>query len=124
MYKPDQGASQTPGDPAATFQLLDGVTIAGGYAGCGADDPDLRDVAAHQSVLSGDLLGNDARTGELRDLAESDPKRIEAMVRRYREFMMQLPEAEPIEGVDLPLDADSRKALEALGYLEPEKDES
>lgn len=59
VYKPDQGANQIPGDHAATFQLLNGVTIAGGYAGCGADDPDLRDVTAHETILSGDLLGDD-----------------------------------------------------------------
>ena len=31
-YKPDQGAAQTPGDRAATFQLKSGVTIKGGFA--------------------------------------------------------------------------------------------
>lgn len=60
VYKPDRGANQTLGDIFTTFQLVDGVTIEGGYAGCGAADPDFRDVAAHESVLSGDLLGNDA----------------------------------------------------------------
>ncbi len=43
----------------ATFQLLNGVTLQGGYAGLGAPDPDERDPAVHESVLSGDLTGND-----------------------------------------------------------------
>ena len=44
IYKPDQGAGITPGDQTASFQLLNGVTIQGGYAGAGASDPDARDV--------------------------------------------------------------------------------
>ena len=36
LYKPDQGSGQTEGDRAATFALLPAVTIAGGFAGCGA----------------------------------------------------------------------------------------
>ena len=62
--------------------------------------------------------------GELIDLAESDPERIKSMIRRYLDFMKQLPDLEEVEGVDLPLDEESRRALEALGYLNPEPDES
>jgi hypothetical protein len=43
IYKPDQGANQTPGDREATFQLINGVTLKGGYAGIGANDPNDRD---------------------------------------------------------------------------------
>lgn len=47
-------------DPrSATFTLLDGVLLAGGYAGCGAPDPDARDFALYETVLSGDLNGDD-----------------------------------------------------------------
>ncbi len=59
VYKPDQGRQQTPGDRAATFRLINGVTITGGYAGCGASDPDARDIAAYETTLNGDLSGND-----------------------------------------------------------------
>jgi hypothetical protein len=59
VYKPDQGAGMTPGDRFATFQLLNGVAIRGGYAGCGAPDPDERDIAAYETILSGDLNGDD-----------------------------------------------------------------
>jgi hypothetical protein len=47
------------GDRLATFQLINGVALKGGYAGLGAEDPDQRDLAAFETVLSGDLLGDD-----------------------------------------------------------------
>ena len=50
-YKPDGGT----GDRAATFQLKTGVAIYGGYAGYGETDPDLRDIALHETILSGDI---------------------------------------------------------------------
>lgn len=59
IYKPDRGAGQTPGDRDATFSMLNGVAIRGGYAGWGAADPDERDIAAYASVLRGDLDGDD-----------------------------------------------------------------
>jgi arylsulfatase len=51
---------------------------------------------------------------ELHDLAAAEPERVRALQDRHREF------AAPaiVEGVDLPLDAAARRALEALGYLE------
>ena len=56
-YKPDQG--DTPLDRTAAFQLINGVTLKGGYAGIGAPDSDARDVATYKTILSGDLIGND-----------------------------------------------------------------
>lgn len=58
-YKPDQGANVTPGDRTASFNLVDGVALRGGYGGCSAADPDERDILAHESILSGDLNDND-----------------------------------------------------------------
>ena len=55
VYRPDGGT----GDRAATFRLKSQVVLAGGYAGCGAADPDARDVTAFASILSGDLNGDD-----------------------------------------------------------------
>ncbi|MCH7812633.1 MAG: right-handed parallel beta-helix repeat-containing protein, partial [Planctomycetes bacterium] len=46
-------------DRAATFQLVTGVVVNGGYAGWGTPDPDERDPALFESVLSGDLNGDD-----------------------------------------------------------------
>ena len=59
VYKPDEGAGQTPGDREATFQLVDAVEMYGGYAGCGAADPDERDITLYESILSGDLNEDD-----------------------------------------------------------------
>ncbi len=42
-------------DRAATFQLKNGVSILGGFAGHGAADPDARDVALAPSILSGNI---------------------------------------------------------------------
>jgi hypothetical protein len=62
VYKPDQGTGRTPRDRAATFPLLNGITLRGGYAGAAAVDPNARDVALYETILSGDLAGND-KTG-------------------------------------------------------------
>jgi len=75
-YKPDQGASQTPGDRYATFQLIDGVTIKGGYAGFGEPDPNARDIELYETILSGDLAGNDVDVNEPRELYD-EPSRAE-----------------------------------------------
>jgi hypothetical protein len=60
-YVPDTSGLEDPRE--ATFHLLNGVTIAGGYAGCGAVDPDERDVVAYETILSGDRHGNDDPNG-------------------------------------------------------------
>ena len=59
IYRPDQGAGQTPGDREATFALRSALTLRGGYAGLGHPDPDARDSLAYESILTGDLEGND-----------------------------------------------------------------
>jgi parallel beta-helix repeat protein len=61
-YKPDFGNGVTQGDSMATFSLKNGVTIKGGYPGLsdpGHLDPDARNIEAFESVLCGDLYGND-----------------------------------------------------------------
>jgi predicted outer membrane repeat protein len=42
-----------------TLQLVNGVVLAGGYAGIGEANPDDRDVALYETVLSGDIAGDD-----------------------------------------------------------------
>jgi hypothetical protein len=59
IYKPDQGAGIQSGDRAATFRLLNGVTIRGGYAGSGETDPNAWDPASSETILHGDLQDND-----------------------------------------------------------------
>jgi len=58
-YRPDQGAGITAGDRFATFQLVNGVAVKGGYAGFGQPNPDTRNIELYQTILSGDLAGND-----------------------------------------------------------------
>lgn len=57
-YKPS--VPVVPTASSATFAMLNGVAIRGGYAGYGQPDPDLRDFAAYATILSGDLNGDDA----------------------------------------------------------------
>ncbi len=76
VYKPDQGAGVTPGDLGATFQLKNGVTIKGGYAGFGEPDPDARDIDAYQTILSGDLSGDDVAVDNAADLLV-EPTRLD-----------------------------------------------
>jgi hypothetical protein len=59
VYTPDHGTGITPGDREATFQLINGVTLKGGYAGFGEPDPNARNVELNETILSGDLEGND-----------------------------------------------------------------
>ena len=65
-YKPHEGASADGlEDWERSFRLKGGVTLKGGYAGVGAADPNARDVGAYETILSGDLLGNDVWQGEV-----------------------------------------------------------
>lgn len=57
-YKPDLGANQSAGDRHATFTLIDGVALYGGFAGT-ESDLSQRNVVTNVTVLSGDLLGDD-----------------------------------------------------------------
>ena len=61
-YQPDRDAANPggTGDREASFELPSGLTLAGGYAGVGATEPNARDWEAHLTILSGDLLGDDA----------------------------------------------------------------
>lgn len=64
------------GSRAASFNLVDGVGLLGGYAGYGHPNPNSRDVAAYETVLSGDLNRNDVAVDDPRDLL-SEPTRAE-----------------------------------------------
>lgn len=49
----------TGGARLTSFALRNGLSITGGYAGCGAPDPNVNDPVLYESVLSGDLDQND-----------------------------------------------------------------
>jgi predicted outer membrane repeat protein len=62
VYHPDRD-SMSPngtGDKKLTFRLINGVALRGGYVGLSGPDPDVRDIAVCKSIVSGDLLGDDA----------------------------------------------------------------
>jgi hypothetical protein len=61
IYTPDSNSAEPngSGDREATFRLIHGVTIKGGYAGISEPDPDVRDIQLYETILSGDLAGND-----------------------------------------------------------------
>ena len=67
VYAPDRNFAAPDGtrDRAATFQLINGVSVRGGYAGYGAQNPDARHIELYETVLSGDLDGDDV--GEIMD---------------------------------------------------------
>jgi hypothetical protein len=61
IYRPDASSAHPDGtgDRETSFVLADGVRILGGYAGPGAADPDERDPDLYETILSGDLNGDD-----------------------------------------------------------------
>lgn len=72
LYKPHEpvppASPPPPPDRTATFQLKNGVVIRGGYAGFGEPAPDARDIEAYETILSGDLLGNDIDVNDAWDV--------------------------------------------------------
>lgn len=60
------------GERLATFQLITGVTIEGGYAGCLAPDPDAREIDVYETILSGDLDDDDAPVACINDSPDCD----------------------------------------------------
>ena len=66
IYKPDREVVRgrslqivASGDRTATFQLKNGVTIKGGYAGFGESNPDAHNIDMYKTILSGDLNSDD-----------------------------------------------------------------
>jgi hypothetical protein len=61
VYYPDEGTGQTDNDRTATFSLVEGLKIYGGFNGTEAD-LSQRDITANPTILSGDIDGNDTNT--------------------------------------------------------------
>jgi len=70
IYKPDRNSISPDGTGEwyATFQLISNVTIIGSYAGFGETDPNARDIEAFETILSGDLSGDDIDVNDPCDL--------------------------------------------------------
>jgi len=77
-YKPDQGLVAIPEFDwrEATFQLINGVTLKGGFAGSKGSYPNTRDIQAYLTILSGDLNGDDVEIADPEDLTD-EPSRAE-----------------------------------------------
>jgi parallel beta-helix repeat protein/predicted outer membrane repeat protein len=75
-YKPDQGAGVEDANRTETFQLINGVALKGGYAGAGDVNPNARDVDLYETILSGDLDGDDVQVPNPSDLL-TEPTRAE-----------------------------------------------
>jgi len=77
-YTPDSNSvyPEGTGDREASFNLISGVVLKGGYAGFGQPDPNVRDIELYETILSGDLDGNDIDVNDLYDLLDH-PTRAE-----------------------------------------------
>ncbi|MFZ0034350.1 MAG: hypothetical protein WAK60_05120 [Sedimentisphaerales bacterium] len=80
-YRPDQNSVYPNGtrNRMATFELINGIAIKGGYAGLGEPNqpnPNARDIRQYETILSGDLKRNDRQDVDPCDLL-SDPCRSE-----------------------------------------------
>ncbi|MBN2271392.1 MAG: hypothetical protein JXN61_12305, partial [Sedimentisphaerales bacterium] len=65
-YRPDEDTLHPDGtgDRKASFELINGMTLQGGYAGLDEPDPNARDTGLYETILSGDLDGNDIEVTE------------------------------------------------------------
>jgi hypothetical protein len=70
IYRPNHGLAAIPEFEwrTTTFQLINGVAIKGGYAGLYMPDPNARDIEMYETILSGDLYGDDAHVADPCDL--------------------------------------------------------
>jgi L-ascorbate metabolism protein UlaG (beta-lactamase superfamily) len=77
-YRPNQGLMAIPEFDwrTTTFQLINGVTLKGGYAGSSQPDPNARDIELYGTILSGDLNGDDVQVADPCDLPD-EPTRAE-----------------------------------------------
>jgi predicted outer membrane repeat protein len=63
--------TETDDPRSATFQLLPGLALKGGYAGFGAADPEERNIASFATSLTGDLSADDGPPGSFTNYTEN-----------------------------------------------------
>lgn len=74
-YRPTDGLINPQTGQEATFELLTGVTIMGGYYGnalTASIDSDTRDTTLYPSILSGDINSNDQAIEDINDVNDWD----------------------------------------------------
>jgi len=78
VYAPDSNSAvpDGTGDPNATFQLINCVTLKGGYAGFDDPDPNAQDIELYETILTGDLDDNDVDVNDPYDLL-TEPTRAD-----------------------------------------------
>jgi hypothetical protein len=78
IYRPNQGLAAIPEFDwrTTTFQLINGVSLKGGYAGHGESDPNARAIEMYETILSGDLNADDIEVTDPCDLS-IEPTRAE-----------------------------------------------
>ena len=74
IYRPNLHRDPGLGDRSASFDLNAGVTIAGGYAGSGAQMPDDRDIILYRTILSGDLNGDDVKVDDPSEMLDEQSR--------------------------------------------------
>ena len=83
IYRPDQGSTQTPGDRTASFELVSGVILKGGYAGLVMADPNVCDPELYRTHLSGDLAGDDLLVPDPCDFVPLEGEQIGCVPRSW-----------------------------------------
>jgi hypothetical protein len=78
VYTPDSNSAvlDGTGDREATFQLINDVILKGGFGGVAESSAHVRNVEAYETILSGDLNGNDVDVDDPCDLVR-EPSRVE-----------------------------------------------
>ncbi len=73
------------GDRRVSFELRNGLTIKGGFAGYGQSNPDRRDTEAFRTTLSGDLNKDDVRVQDAAAMRD-EPSRFDNSIRVVTSF--------------------------------------
>lgn len=69
IYRPDRDEAnpEGTGDRDSEFRLDNGLVVLGGYAGLTGRDPDVLDIEEYETILCGDLAGDDGDDFENND---------------------------------------------------------
>ncbi len=71
------------GDRDASFELVGGMVVKGGYAGLTGADPNVCDPELYRTVLSGDLAGDDLRVSDPCDFMPLEGEQIGCVPRSW-----------------------------------------